>query len=442
MDRTDAQNYIDIGGGRRGFRDQNVDAGVPGTRVTAAFLNSLQEEIMAVIENAGFTAEKANWQQLDAAIRKLSAKIVNDHNIPLAQLNCLPWLPVISLTQKTPPAKPTAGDIYVVPDDGKGEWSDKASQIAEWNGSKWLFSSTKDGHGIGRPDGSIYIKIAGKYVLLTDLLDSRYSRLIAPPADTFYVVGPSGSDKNSGLKPTPEDGFATIQGAIDVLSVRYITQGTITLKISDGNYDGVIINSSLVANWRLVGNELNPSAVRLNGTDSAKKNVRGLIVYASTNVAACGLTFCGYDGGAATSGGSLELKNCNVISPAAKSDTAVAFAVYGGSLRVFGKIRITGSFYSVFIADQCGSMRVGETFANGINSAEITYQNVSCAAANFSVQNSGSITITSPVVKFIGTPDGAAYGCSFNGTIMSVGGGANFIPGSRPGWTGTGGQFV
>lgn len=164
MDRTEGSNFIDIGAGRRGFQDQNAEAGVPGTRVTASYLNAIQEEIMAVIENAGLTADKANWQQLDAAIRKLAAKIVNDYNIPLAQLNCLPWLPIISLTQKNPPAKPATGEMYIVPDGGNGEWSDKAGQIAEWNGSKWLFSNARDGHGIGLPDGQILQKVNGSYV--------------------------------------------------------------------------------------------------------------------------------------------------------------------------------------------------------------------------------------------------------------------------------------
>ncbi len=177
MDRTEGSNFIDIGAGRRGFQDQNAEAGVPGTRVTASYLNAIQEEIMAVIENAGLTADKANWQQLDAAIRKLAAKIVNDYNIPLAQLNCLPWLPVVSLTQKTPPSKPATGEMYIVPDGGNGEWSDKAGQIAEWNGSKWLFSNARDGHGIGLPDGQILQKVNSSYVpqLARDVQSGRWN---------------------------------------------------------------------------------------------------------------------------------------------------------------------------------------------------------------------------------------------------------------------------
>lgn len=214
MDRTDGQNYIDIGGGRRGFRDQNVDAGVPGTRVTAAFLNSLQEEILTAIENAGITPAAADWSQLDAAIRKVAAKTVADYNnIALAKLNALPWLPVISLTQKKPPAKPTPGDLYVVPFDGTGEWSDKGGQIAEWTGQKWLFSNSRDGHGIGLPDGKVYIRVNGTYrpfdfegyrIPLAQLNRAPFvpvisMSLVTPPASPtvgdMYLVGsnPSGA---------------------------------------------------------------------------------------------------------------------------------------------------------------------------------------------------------------------------------------------------------
>lgn len=224
MDRTDGQNYIDIGGGRRGFRDQNVDAGVPGTRVTAAFLNSLQEEILTVIENAGITPAAADWSQLDAAIRKVAAKTVNDYIIPLAQLNALPWLPVISLTQKKPPTKPALGDLYVVPSDGTGEWSDKGGQIAEWNGQKWLFSNSRDGHGVGLPDGSVYIKIGGKYILpqnkIIGFCASGSVSLNIPSSCNFlmknYKLIEFDTEKNfnnaTGSYNCPFDGYFTISG--------------------------------------------------------------------------------------------------------------------------------------------------------------------------------------------------------------------------------------
>lgn len=430
MDRTDGQNYIDIGGGRRGFRDQNVDAGVPGTRVTAAFLNSLQEEILTVIENAGITPAAADWNQLDAAIRKVAAKTVADYIIPLAQLNALPWLPVISLTQKKPPTKPALGDLYVVPDGGTGEWSDKGGQIAEWNGQKWLFSNSRDGHGIGLPDGSIYIKINGVYTLLTDRLDKRYSRLVTPPSSTFYVVGPTGNDNNSGLAPTPEEGFATVQGAIDVISRKYITQSAITLMISPGTYDGVVIDASFVSQWILVGNRENPGAVRVIATDPKKPIIRGLTTGNATNVTVSGMTFSGYYEAIATTGGSVIVWDCNVVLGVATQ--SCGFACYGGSMEIYGNINVSGAGLSVFRVNS-GTMRIGYFDIKITSRAVITYNNVTVATANFEISLGGQVSIDARIVEFSGKPYGSAYNVGFNSTITTFGGGATFIPGTAPG---------
>lgn len=60
---------IDIGGGRIGFRDENPAAGIQGTDLPAAWLNALQEEILAVIEAAQITPSGADLTQLLQAIR-------------------------------------------------------------------------------------------------------------------------------------------------------------------------------------------------------------------------------------------------------------------------------------------------------------------------------------------------------------------------------------
>lgn len=282
MDRTEGSNFIDIGGGRRGFQDQNAEAGVPGTRVTASYLNAIQEEIMAVIENAGLTADKANWQQLDAAIRKLAAKIVNDYNIPLAQLNCLPWLPIISLTQKTPPTKPAIGDMYVVPDNCNGEWSDKASQIAEWNGSKWLFSTAKDGHGIGLPDGSIYIKIGGKYVLPQNktigFSAAGSVSLNIPPSVNFlmqkYKIVEFDTEKSfnnaTGSYVCPFSGYFTISGwfwfvDIEAITKVYLQKNNDLIAEQSTNAHGRVLSVTTTVNVQK-GDQLRMLLVQESGT--------------------------------------------------------------------------------------------------------------------------------------------------------------------------------
>ena len=64
MDRINGANWIDIGGGKRGFRDRNTVAGLPGTEVTAMFMNGVQEEILNVVESFGFEPEAADLSQL------------------------------------------------------------------------------------------------------------------------------------------------------------------------------------------------------------------------------------------------------------------------------------------------------------------------------------------------------------------------------------------
>lgn len=72
MDRINGANTVDIGGGRRGWRQRSTIAGVAGTEFTAPFQNALQEELLGVIEAAGLTPAEADWTQLLEAIRKLA----------------------------------------------------------------------------------------------------------------------------------------------------------------------------------------------------------------------------------------------------------------------------------------------------------------------------------------------------------------------------------
>ncbi|MGN6777561.1 hypothetical protein [Rhizobium sp.] len=74
MDRINGAGTIDIGGGRRGFRDENLVAGIEGTEVTALWLNAIQEELLAVIQDAGLAPSAEDWTLLLQALRKQSLK--------------------------------------------------------------------------------------------------------------------------------------------------------------------------------------------------------------------------------------------------------------------------------------------------------------------------------------------------------------------------------
>ncbi|MGW9947005.1 hypothetical protein J2W92_002342 [Rhizobium leguminosarum] len=68
MDRINGAGTTDIGGGRRGFRDENLGAGVEGTEVTALWCNMIQEEILKVVTEAGLVPDDADWTQLFTAL--------------------------------------------------------------------------------------------------------------------------------------------------------------------------------------------------------------------------------------------------------------------------------------------------------------------------------------------------------------------------------------
>ncbi|MCM0750480.1 hypothetical protein DEA98_00055 [Brucella pseudogrignonensis] len=114
MDRVNGANTVDIGSGRRGFRSQNAAAGIAGTEVTDKILNDVQEEICAVVENAGLVLDPENQQQLWEALQLIAAP---------GFANRVAWLPVISMTTTAPPNDAVLGDAYIIPAGATGVWS-------------------------------------------------------------------------------------------------------------------------------------------------------------------------------------------------------------------------------------------------------------------------------------------------------------------------------
>lgn len=351
--------------------------------------------------------------------------------VPLQRMTVKPWVPIKSIDTKQPPENPVPGDVYVIPATASGVWKGQSQKLAEFTSAGWAITGTPDGHGVGLPDGSIYIKINGVYTLLNDLLDKRYSQLVTPPASTFYVIGPTGNDKNTGLAPTPKEGFATIQGAIDAISSKYITQSAITLMISPGTYDGAVIDASFVSEWVLIGDRKNPDAVRLIATDTAKTRVRGLVTGNATNVAVAGMTFSGFYEAIATNEGALEVNDCNVILGGQPASTG--FACYGGHMKIYGNIKISGAGAACFNIDQSGVARIGYNDVKQTDATKITYANVTVSTANISCARAGQLIVTSAVTNFIGRPMGKSYSATFGSTISTEGAGGNFIPGTQPG---------
>ena len=72
MDRTTAGNNVDIGGGRRGYRDRDLAGALAGTKLVAADRNALQESAMALVEGTGQQGNASNQGQQLIGLRRAS----------------------------------------------------------------------------------------------------------------------------------------------------------------------------------------------------------------------------------------------------------------------------------------------------------------------------------------------------------------------------------
>lgn len=59
-----------------------------------------------------------------------------------AMIDALKWLvPVLDKDLAEPPVSPTEGDRYIVAATATGDWAGKENNIAEWNGTDWVFTA-------------------------------------------------------------------------------------------------------------------------------------------------------------------------------------------------------------------------------------------------------------------------------------------------------------
>lgn len=212
MDRIIGVGTTDIGAGRRGFRDEDLPTGIQGTVVTAAFLNSLQEEIMQVLLEAGIEPDPNDWTQLAAAL-----KIIRGN------ADRLRWLAVLSMTTAAPPAGAAAGDSYLVPAAATGVWAANIGKIAEWTGSAWSYATPVDGHGISLPDGRIFERVNGTYVekIALDVQSGKWST---------GVIGGTSNAITATLTPTAP---ALVTGMSVVLNITTPNTGPVTLNLAN-----------------------------------------------------------------------------------------------------------------------------------------------------------------------------------------------------------------
>lgn len=84
--------------------------------------------------------------------------------VPLQRLTVKPWLPIKSIDTKQPPENPVPGDVYVIPATATGVWKGQSQKLAEFTTAGWAITDTPDGHGVGLPDGRLFIRVNNQYV--------------------------------------------------------------------------------------------------------------------------------------------------------------------------------------------------------------------------------------------------------------------------------------
>lgn len=216
MDRINGADFVDIGGGRRGFRSEDLPSGTPGTEVTDVWLNMVQEEIIKVIEDAGLALDPGDWTQLLQAIKRMGFA---------GNARARRWLAVNSMTLSSAPGAPTEGDAYLVPVGATGIWAGNVGKLAEWSGTAWTYTTPPDGHGIALPDGRLFVRVGGSYVekVALDVQSGKWSYAVAAgTADALTAV----------LTPTPPSYAALVGAPVRIKTGALANTGAVTLDLN------------------------------------------------------------------------------------------------------------------------------------------------------------------------------------------------------------------
>lgn len=398
MDRINGADTIDIGGGRRGFRDENLVAGASGTEVTALFLNMTQEEILKVITEAGLAPSEGDWTQLWQALQILG----------LAPDRGRRWLAVNSMTLSSAPGAPTVGDAYLVPVGATGIWAGNVGKIAVWFGSGWTYLTPTDGHGVSLPDGRVFERIAGTYVekLAIDTQSGKWRSAVAggtadaitasfSPAILLLVDGLSVRVRASAANATTIPTFTPNSGLIAAAPIK---KGA-NLNLAPGDVSA--------GYWMDLTYDLSSNVWILK--NPATGVIPQQLHQVSASVAANALTL-GWAGGnlsfrsASAANGSVSSVSANPLSL-----TVPAGATLGTVSGVISQVLILVLYnggnptLGIVHATTTGSLNLDETgvisssaIGGGANSANVVYSAAPVANSPYRVVGYALITQTTP----------------------------------------------
>jgi len=448
MDRINGADHIDIGGGRRGFRDENPGGGVWGTEVAAAWLNGVQEEIAGVIEGEGIELSDADWTQLAKALRRFVGR-----GLYVADTGA-------------------ADALVVAPGREAPEGSAMIVKVAATNTG--ATSIAVDGADpvpltfVGGLDLTAGTLVAGDYVLLVAgaaswVLQTRlattanpglvalatedevrgatgagvvraehlghYTRTLTAPL-TLYVRS-DGDDANDGLSNTAGGALATIQAAVDLAFLHGPGPYAVTIYVGAGTYGPVATPARPGPALIIIGNVVTPSSVTIANAAGHAFGIYGPNTATVSGIKATTTVSSDRGGFISYAPSTLTLDQCET-GPC----TGGAIHALGGQVSVSSH-KYSGGAQVLLLANVGGTI-----FPSGVHAitAAIT---ISGAVANASGGGNIRVSASSPL-SFTGgaSVTGKRYSAVLNGIIDTLGGGPNFFPGTVAGTSSSGGQYA
>ena len=251
-------------------------------------------------------------------------------------------------------------------------------------------------------------------------------------ADANYYVSNSGSDSNVGSIGSP---FLTIQHAINVVQTLNTNGHSVTINCANGTYASSTVSQPFFGGGvvTLLGNASTPSLCVISCGSSAS----GILSQYGASIDISGFSISG----AALNFGALTAQFNGAINIAGHMEFGVNTGYHIGALDK-GLIRIK-SGYSITGG---GSAHYEASDAAQINTdvaapISVVISGTPSFSTSFAISQNISL-IRHSSSTFGGSVTGARYYSINNSMIDTVGGGANYFPGSSPGATATGGQYA
>lgn len=438
MDRINGAGHVN-----HMFMAEDVPTNRPPTEITDAWLNGIQEELVAFPLAVGQALDPNNNHQAIDAVRTLIEARVGDYSLDTGTANAkvVALNPAITVytgnfSGAFKNAVLNAGACTI--DFGGGAVpfvNDAAGALAGGD----LPAGAVIGYQYIHADGKAYItSLVSSQTLTQAVADLRYLQISNArtrlTGSLILYVSTTGNDSNTGLSAGSP--FLTIQKAIDTIYSNYDLNGyAVTIQLSDGTYTaGGTFYSGAVG-------QKTPAQITVNGNATTPANV--LI---STTGAHCFTAF--YPSAAA------NIQNLKMQSAAAGH---LIYSIYGAILNIGAGI-ICGSVPAGsghFVAQYGGqiTLNAGYTIAGGGSWHVYSYENGRIVGNGLTVTLSGTPAFSSVFAyaqgglveyyanTFSGAATGTRYSATLNGVIRTNGGGASYLPGNAAGSTATGGQY-